>query len=585
MHIFTYFNLILVSFLEQLAQDYGISEPLDKTKIYSEPPKDNKHGDLTTNVALIYSKLFKINPKVLAEKFQILLQKREEIKKCEIAGPGFINLWVHDKFWHAALRTILEEKLNYGSSQIGHNISVNVEYVSANPTGPLHLAHARGAIVGDALAALLAKAGYSVTREYYINDAGAQVKAVAHSTYLRYREACGEIIDQIPEGLYPGDYLKDVAQKLFKRDGTKWLKSPEDQWYPVILDFALKEIMSMIREDLRALGIHHDNFVSEYQLIQAGRVEEVVKLLEQKELIYTGTLPPPKGGENQEDWEPRPQMLFKSTEYGDEIDRPLKKSDGSWTYFASDIAYHFDKFKRGHKVLIDVVGADHGGYVKRMGAAVAAMTDKTVDLDIKLCQMVRLLRDGELIKMSKRAGTFVTLKEVIQEVGSDVIRFIMLTRKNDAQLDFDLKKVTDQSKDNPVFYVQYAHARACSVLRHAVELGNDWQKDDTFFTKSEVNLLVDEYELMLIKLLASWPLMVEAAALAKEPHRIAYYLFDVAAAFHALWNKGKDNTTMRFILDNQPNLTQARLSLVRAVSLIIKNGLAVMGITAIEEMH
>jgi arginyl-tRNA synthetase len=455
--------------------------------------------------------------------------------------------------------------------------------VSVNPTGPMHVAHGRGAVVGDALASLLAKAGFSVAREYYINDSGAQVDTLARSTHVRYREALGEAVGPIPEGFYPGEYLAETGRALAERDGRRWLGRPESEWLEPVRDFAVEQMMTLIRTDLAALGVHHDLFASERELIEKGAVDECLAELEQRGLIYTGVLQPPKG-KLPDDWEPREQTLFRATRFGDDVDRPLKKSDGSWTYLAPDIAYHRDKVRRGFATLIDVWGADHGGYVKRLQAAVRAMTDGAATLDVKLCQLVHMFDKGVPVRMSKRAGTFVTLREVIDEVGKDVFRFIMLTRRNDQTLEFDFAKVTEQSRDNPVFYVQYAHARAASVMRHAAEQFPEDDLSDAALGKAPIERLSDPAELALIRQLAGWSRLVESAADAHEPHRIAFYLQEVAALFHALWNKGKDEATLRFILAAEPALTRARLALVRAVAIVIASGLAVIGVEPVQEM-
>ena len=476
------------------------------------------------------------------------------------------------------MRDVLAAGPAYGDSALGGGLPVNVEYVSANPTGPLHAAHGRGAVFGDALAALLAKAGYAVTREYYINDAGAQVDVLGRSAYLRYREALGEAIGEIPAGLYPGEYLKDVGEALARRDGDRWLAADEADWLPAVRGFAIAEILETIKADLELLGVRMDVYTSERGLVASGAVDTALASLEERGLIYVGVLEPPKG-KKPEDWEPRPQTLFAATRFGDDVDRPLKKSDGSNTYFANDIAYHHDKFRRGFASQIDVWGADHGGYIKRMQAATTAVTDGKAALDVKICQLVHLLQDGKPVKMSKRAGTFVTLSDVIGEVGKDVVRFIMLTRRNDQTLDFDFAKVTEQSKDNPVFYVQYAHARCRSVLRHAgdpkpAELAN-----------ADLSRLEAPEEMALVRRMATWPRQVESAAEAHEPHRVAFYLYDLASDFHALWNRGKDDTTLRFLVDGDEALTRARLAMVSAVATVIASGLAVMGVEPVEEMR
>ena len=499
------------------------------------------------------------------------------------ARPGFLNITLMPEVWHAQLRAILRGGLGFGDSAVGGGERINVEFVSANPTGPMHVGHGRGAVVGDALAALLAKAGFRVEREYYVNDAGAQVEVLACSVHLRYREALGEAIGPIPDGYYPGEYLIETGRELAARDGRKWLDRPQGEWLQPVREFAIARMMALIREDLAALGVRHDLFVSERALVDAGTIDDCLMALDQRGLIYTGVLEPPKG-KLPDDWEPRAQTLFRATQFGDDVDRPLKKSDGSWTYFAADIAYHRDKFARGFASLIDVWGADHGGYVKRMQAAVRAVTDGAAALDVKLCQLVNLFDKGVPVRMSKRAGTFVTLREVIDEVGKDVFRFIMLTRRNDQALDFDFAKVTEQSKDNPVFYVQYAHARAASVMRHAAEAFVGEDLSDMALAETSLQRLADPTELALIRQLAAWPRLVESAAEAHEPHRVAFYLQEVAAQFHMLWNKGRDEATLRFILAEDPALTRARLALVRAVALVIASGLAVIGVEPVEEM-
>jgi len=509
------------------------------------------------------------------------IEKLDNVVAVEVAGPGFINIRLADTFWHERVRDVLNAGTDWGQSDLGAGKKVNVEYVSANPTGPMHVGHGRGAVVGDALAALLAKAGYDVTKEYYINDAGAQVDVLARSAYLRYREAFGEAIE-IPEGLYPGDYLVAVGQQLKDQFGDQYLTAEEDTWLPIIRPLAIEAMMALIKEDLAALGVHHDVFSSEKSLVENNAVDKAIAHLEGLDLIYTGVLEPPKG-KTPEDWEPRPQLLFKASEYGDDVDRPLKKSDGSNTYFANDIAYHFDKYQRGGDLLIDIFGADHGGYVKRMKAAVKAMSQDKATLDVKLAQMVNLMDNGEPVKMSKRAGTFVTLRDVIDKVGKDVVRFIMLTRKNDAQLEFDFAKVTEQSKDNPVFYVQYAHARCHSVFRRVTE--ECPALDMTTLTDADLSLLSDASEVSLMRAMAEWPRLVEQAAQMSEPHRVTYFLQEFAAEFHALWNKGSADATLRFIHPDNLDLTQARLALLKAVSLVIASGLLVLGVQPAEELR
>jgi len=584
MNLFRHFRDEIVRAIEHLASQGRVPAGLDLDRVTVEPPREEGHGDLSTNAAMVLSKSAGLKPRALADMLAERLRTVAAVTEVTVAGPGFVNFRVANSFWQRRIADILGAGTAYGSSSIGGGGKVNVEYVSANPTGPLHIAHARGAVFGDALASLLERAGYAVTREYYINDAGAQVDVVARSTYLRYREALGESIDAIPEGLYPGEYLKDVGQALAARDGRKWLGAPESEWLVPVREFAIGSLMGLIRDDLEALGIRQDVFTSERALVAAGGVERALQELRDRNLLYTGTLDPPKG-KTPDDWEPRPQTLFRATEFGDDTDRPLLKSDGSWTYFANDIANHLDKFKRGFPMMIDVWGADHSGYVRRMQAAVKAITDGKGELDVKICQLVKLLRDGEPVKMSKRAGTFVTLREVVDEVGKDVVRFIMLTRKNDAALDFDLAKVIEQSRDNPVFYVQYAHARCRSVIRHAEAEMPTVARAPSALAQAPLDRLDDPAELGLIKLLASWPRLIEAAAEAHEPHRVAFYLYDVAAAFHGLWNKGKDETSLRFLVAGDADLTAARLALVQATATVIASGLEIMGVTPVEEMR
>lgn len=584
MNIFKSFQQVIQHKLEELAESGSLPPGLDSSRVTVEPPRDASHGDISTNAALVLSKAAGRNPREVGTLLADALSGHEAVVAAEVAGPGFVNLRLSDAFWLARLGEILEAGPAYGDSDIGGGRRINIEYVSANPTGPMHVGHARGAVVGDALAALLAKAGFDVTREYYINDAGAQVDTLARSAHLRYREALGEEIGEIPDGYYPGEYLKEVGVALGERDGDRWIGAPEQAWLPEVRAFAIDAMMALIRDDLAALGVTHDVFRSERELTEAGAIDEAVGDLEQRDLVYTGTLEPPKG-KVPDDWEPRPQLLFRASQFGDDVDRPLKKSDGSWTYFASDIAYHRDKFKRGFETMIDVWGADHKGYVKRMQAAVKAITGDRGTLDVRICNLVHLYQGGEPAKMSKRAGSYVTVRDVVDEVGRDVTRFIMLTRGNEAALDFDFEKVTEQSKDNPVFYVQYAHARACSVLRNAAAEFPDFALDDRDLGAADVSRLSDDGELGLIRLLASWPRQVEIAAEAHEPHRIAYYLSDLAAAFHGHWTRGNENPGLRFIVRDDTNLTLARLAMVRAIAIVIASGLAVMGVIPVEEMR
>ncbi|MFP6735632.1 MAG: arginine--tRNA ligase [Rhodospirillales bacterium] len=584
MNTFDYFKERIVDILNGLAAAGALGEIVDAGRISVEPPRDAKHGDISTNAAMVLAKPAGLKPRDLADKIAVALAALEEVSEVEVAGPGFINATLAPAFWHARLGEILAAGLAYGDSQMGAGRKVNVEFVSANPTGPMHVGHGRGAVVGDALASILAKAGFDVTREYYVNDAGAQVDALARSLHLRYRECHGEAIGKFPDGLYPGDYLIGAAENLKARDGDQWLGAGEEAWLEPLRAFAVTEMMVLIKSDLAALGVAHGFFQSERELVERGGVDEVVKVLENANLIYTGTLEPPKG-KSPEDWEPRPQLLFKATEFGDDVDRPLKKSDGTWTYFATDMAYHLDKHRRGFADLIDVWGTDHGGYVKRMNAAVAALTGEADSLDVVLCQMVNLLDAGEPVQMSKRSGTFVTLAEVIDQVGKDVVRFIMLTRKNDAGLDFDLAKVVEQSRDNPVFYVQYSHARCCSVLRHAAAMFEPAELAPDSLQLADFGVLTDAAELNLIKTMAAWPRILEAAAEAHEPHRIAYFLHDLSGAFHALWTKGaRQDESLRFLNESDKELTRARLALVKALAMVIASGLTVMGVTPAEEM-
>ena len=589
--IFADFRRLVLSALDELAVQGGLRQGLDFGRIAVEPPRDPGHGDLSTNAAMVLAGPLKQNPMALAERIAAALAARELATgdyrgpgfTVAPARPGFINVKLADEVWHAQLRAILRDGTAFGDSAIGRSELVNIEFVSANPTGPMTAAHGRGAVVGDAVASLLAKAGFRTAREYYVNDSGAQVDILARSTYLRYREALGEAVGPIPEGFYPGEYLVDTGRLLAQRDGGRWLGRPEAEWLAPVRDFAVKKMMALIRADLASLGVHHDSFVSEREIVEEGAVDECLAELDRRGLIYTGVLEPPKG-KLPDDWEPREQTLFRATQFGDDVDRPLKKSDGSWTYFAGDIAYHRNKFRRGFANLIDVWGADHGGYVKRLQAAVRAVTDGAATLDVKLCQLVNMFDKGVPVRMSKRAGTFVTLREVVDEVGRDVFRFIMLTRRNDQPLDFDFTKVTEQSKDNPVFYVQYAHARASSVMRHAAEQFPDDDLSDSALSEAELDRLSDPSEIALIRLLAGWPRLVEAAAEVHEPHRIAFYLQEVAAHFHALWNKGKDEATLRFILASDRELTRARLALVRGVAAVIASGLTVFGVEPAQEM-
>jgi arginyl-tRNA synthetase len=564
---------------------------IDFSRVVVEPPRDASHGDMATNAAMVLAKEAKSKPRDLAEAIAGKLRADPLIEKVDIAGPGFINLTLKASVWINALRSVLREAEAFGRGVQASGPKVNVEYVSANPTGPMHVGHCRGAVFGDALASLLDFAGHDVTREYYINDAGAQVDVLARSAFLRYREALGEDIGAIPEGLYPGDYLKPVGQALAKEHGDKLLAMKEPQWLPVVRSKSIAMMMEEIKGDLEALNIRHEVFFSERSLIEGGnnRVAETIDFLRAKGDVYEGRLPPPKGAPV-EDWEDREQTLFRATAYGDDVDRPLLKSDGSYTYFASDIAYHKNKFDRGFRDLVDVWGADHGGYIKRMQAAVRAVTDDKAALDVKIVQLVKLLRNGEPVKMSKRSGDFVTLREVVDEVGRDAVRFMMLYRKNDAVLDFDLAKVIEQSRDNPVFYVQYGHARGHSIFRNArEEVLNDLPEEGaarvSYLAGAPVERLTDPAELDLLKRLALYPRMIEGAAAAHEPHRIAFYLYDLASEFHALWTKGRDLPYLRFIINNDADMTKARLAMVQGVVSVLASGLGILGVHAPDEMR
>ena len=592
MSIFKTLHETIVKELEDMAVNGDLPTGLDMSKVTAEPPRDPSHGDIATNAAMVLAKPAGLKPRDLAGKLVGRLAASPGVVEADIAGPGFVNLRLGDDLWRDELRSLLVAGIDYGRSDIGASRPpVNVEFVSANPTGPLHIGHARGAVFGDALASLLEFAGYKVHREYYVNDAGAQVDVLARSAYLRYREALGEEIGEIPSGLYPGDYLKPVGAALAETHGKALLDKPEEDWLPVVRQTAIDAMLDLIREDLHALAIHHDTFSSERAMVESGGVERALATLEERGLIYTGVLEPPKG-KVPEDWEPRPQTLFRSTEFGDDVDRPIKKSDGSWTYFASDIAYHLDKVVDsggqrgvGCPALIDVLGADHGGYVKRMQAAVQAITDGKGSLHVKLCQLVKLLDQGEPVKMSKRSGSFVTLRDVLDEVGPDALRFTMLTRRNDQVLDFDFHEVRKQSRDNPVYYVQYAHARVKSVLRHAGDLLPDLDLSPEGLAGADLSRLDRPLELALIKLLAGWPRAVEAAALAEEPHRIAFYLQDVAGAFHTLWHEGNTDADLRFLLPDDAELSRARLALIVGVATVIASGLRLFGVRPVEEMR
>ncbi|MGA7544690.1 MAG: arginine--tRNA ligase [Methyloceanibacter sp.] len=586
MDVFAGFHGRVLAAVQQLKHDGVVPAEASTEGIILEPPKDTSHGDLATNAAMVLAKQANMAPRALAERLVPLITADALIERAAIAGPGFINLTLAPAFWPSVLRMVLESREDYGRSAAGKVEAVNIEYVSANPTGPMHVGHCRGAVFGDALANLLAFAGFAVTREYYVNDAGAQVEALARSAFLRYREALGEDIGEIPEGLYPGDYLKAVGHLLADQHGSELLQLAERDWLPIVRAAALQSMLAMIETDLAELGIRHDVFFSERSLTDGPRdeVAETIAELKAKGFIYKGRLPPPKG-RPEEDWEDREQLLFRSTAFGDDIDRPLVKSDGTYTYFAADMAYHRDKFRRGFNTMIDVWGADHSGHVKRMQSAVAALTQGKGALDVKLCQLVRLFRGGEPVKMSKRAGTFVTLREVVDEVGPGSVRFMMLYRKNDAPLDFDFVKVTEQSRDNPVFYVQYAHARASSVLRNVRDVLPDLDLEESALANADLDRLNDAAETALIRRMAQFPSIVQAAAAAHEPHRIGFYLYDLAGDFHGLWNRGKDSPQLRFIYQSDRELTRARVALVAATKRVLASGLGILGVHAVHELH
>ena len=584
MNVFEFVRGQIVAVVAGLIERGELRNVADLSKIVVEPPKDTSHGDMATNVALVLSKEAGISPRELADLLVPLILKIDGVSHAAIAGPGFINLMLDDTLYHDVLKNILASGPEFGQSQVGQGEAVNVEYVSANPTGPLHVGHGRGAVFGDALASLLGSANYRVVREYYINDAGAQVDVLARSAFLRYCEALGQDIGEIPDGLYPGDYLKPVGSALAASYGDRLTRLPESEWLDIVRSKAIEMMLDLIKEDLAALGIRHDLFFSERSLALGENdvIRATIDDMINRDLVYQGRLLPPKGAPV-EDWEDREQTLFRATDFGDDVDRPLLKSDGSYTYFAADIAYHRSKFDRGFSNMIDVWGADHSGYIKRMTAAVKAVTGGKAALDVKICQLVRLLRDGQPVKMSKRSGDFVTLREVVDEVGADAVRFMMLFRKNDASLDFDLSKVVEQSKENPVFYVQYAHARCCSIRRQAE---NFFHGDDLGdLHTSDFNQLGDVSEKTVIRRLSQYPRLIEAAALAHEPHRIAFYLYDLAADFHALWNRGKDDPVMRFIIEDNKVVSLARLGLVESVKFVIASGLGVLGVSAPQEMR
>tara|TARA_Y100001970_G_scaffold35420_1_gene43782 strand:- start:33750 stop:35510 length:1761 start_codon:yes stop_codon:yes gene_type:complete len=576
----------LINEIKLLTEFSEVNKELDLSLVNIEPPRDSQHGDLASNAALVLSRQLKTKPMIIAEKISERMQSLPNVKSCNVAAPGFLNFILSDNFWHIELAELLDQGSDYGYSDIGKGRCANIEYVSANPTGPLHVGHGRGTVFGDVLANLLTKVGFNVTREYYVNDAGAQVDTLAKSVYLRYREALGEnITDSDFKDSYPGEYLIPVASELIKKYGDKYLNRPENEWLDLFRSFAVGEMLKVIREDLDSLGVHHDIYSSENNLVTKKSVEKTFQKLVDKKLIYEGTLDPPKGENPPIDWEPRPQSLFRSSEFGDDVDRPLRKSDGSWTYFATDIAYHVDKVERGFNIIINIWGADHAGYIKRLKSSIKALVGNQVQVDIKLCQLVKLLDRGQPVKMSKRAGQFITLRDLVDEVGKDVVRFIMLTRRNDAPLDFDLAKVKDQSRENPVFYVQYAHARVRSVLRNVSEVFPSIDLTGKNLGEGRINLLTEKNEMQIIKKLAEWPSVLKSSAIKHEPHRIAFYLQELSSDFHSLWNIGKESAQLKFILKENEELTLARISLIYGVGQVLANGLNILGIKPIEEMR
>ena len=578
MDIFVHFKSIIVNVIA----DMGHGD-LDSSRINAEPPRDKSHGDIATNAAMVLCKPLGVKPRDLAVKIADALAKNPDVEAVDVAGPGFINIKVANGFWAQRFAQLVEQKEAFGRPE-KHNRKVMVEFVSANPTGPVHIGHVRGTVFGDSLSSLLEWSGYDVYREYYVNDAGSQVTTLARSAYLRYCEALGDDIGKIPEGLYPGDYLKPVGQELAQRFGDKLKSQTEAEWLPVVKDIVMDSMMKMIREDLALLDVKFDNYFSERKLHEDGAIEKTLADMRSRGLVYEGTLPPPKG-QLPDDYEEREQTLFKATEWGDDIDRPLIKSDGSYTYFAADIAYHRDKYLRGYNEQIDVLGADHGGYVKRLKAVVRAVSNDEAELDVKICQIVKLLKDGEVQTMSKRSGNFITLSELHAAVGKDPIRFMMLYRKNEAPLDFDYDKVTEKSRENPVFYVQYAHARTYSIMRQAKTILDGFDIETFDFTKVDLSLLQDESEINLMKSLLNWPKVAATAAEFHEPHRISFYLYELAANFHGLWNKGKEMPQLRFIVDDNIELSYARLAMVRSVAYIVKAGLDILGVDAPHEMR
>ncbi len=586
MNIFQVYKDKVIGILNDMTKEGALPEGLDVSRVTVEPPKDPAHGDMATNAAMVLAKPAGKNPRELAEKIVIGLKANNTVTEVAVAGPGFVNFKLVENVWTSTIPDILKVGIHFGDNEIGNGEQVNVEYVSANPTGPMHLAHTRGAIYGDTLCNLLEKSGYKVTREYYINDAGRQVDILAQSCYLRYREALGESIGEIPEGLYPGDYLKAVGEALKDKYGDTLKSKPEAEWFPVVRQFAVEQMMTRIKTDLASLNVRQTVFTSEKRLRDSGKVEEAFGRLQEQGLVYQGTLPPPKSKNAAlDDWEPAELTLLKSSQFGDDSDRPLKNSQGNWTYIAPDIAYHYDKFKRGFRKMIDVVGADHAGWVPRITAGTKAVTGGQADVRVHLVALVKLLKNGEAVKMSKRRGEVLTIDDVKEELPPDSLRFTMLTRSNAQPLDLDLAKAKEQSKDNPVFYVQYASARCYSVFRNAKEMFPDIDLSPETLAKADIGKINSPEEIHMIRLMASWPRIVETATDAQEPHRIAFYLHDLASEFHAFWNKGREDATLRFLIESDRDLSMARLALVKAVATVIASGLAVMGVKPVEEMH
>ncbi len=584
MNIFQIYKEKVEEILSGFVKDGTLPPATDFARLAVEPPRDATHGDMATNAAMILAKPAGKNPRQLGEALAEKMRQLPDIKEVTVAGPGFVNFRLAEGVWASVIREILTAGTHYGDSRMGKSEKVNIEYVSANPTGPMHAGHVRGAVIGDTLANLLQKAGYDVTREYYFNDAGTQVDVLARTTHLRYREALGENIGDIPEGLYPGDYLKEVGAALAARDGKKWIGKDESEWLAPVRDFGVQFMMGMIRKDLDLIGIRHQVFSNEREMIENGTLEKCFKILQDMDLIYQGTLPPPKGKE-MEDWEPAELTLFRSSKFGDSSDRPLKKRDGTWAYIMPDIAYHYDKIRRGFKWMINVLGTDHGNYLDKMRPAIAALSEGKASIDVKFCGMVKVLKNGEPVKLSKRSGNIITLREMVEEVGVGSVRFFMMTRTPDTPLEFDFAKVVEQSKDNPVFYVQYAHARCCSVERNAREMFPGIDTSLGALAKADMSKVATEDEQRLVRLMAGWPRFVEAAAEAHEAHRVAFYLHELASEFHSFWNKGREDASLRFLIENDKELSLARLALVRAVATVIASGLAVMGVQPLEELH